>query len=264
MAELVSQVRIARYHQASGPEAFDDLVVNEKPCTIYLNGEELVTLLCSPEGLRELAVGFLAGEGFINSLSDIKSIDFVEDTSQVFIELVGKKEIVHKTFLRRYLTTGCGKGVSFYNFSDARLCRQVEGELKITPKEILDMMRRLQDESNLHKETGGVHSAALGHNGVVVLKKEDIGRHNAIDKIFGHCLLRGISLEDKVLLVSGRVSSEIILKVIKMGIQILISRSAPTDLAVSFAQDYGVTLIGFARGHRFNVYSCPERVLFEL
>jgi FdhD protein len=121
-------------------------------------------------------------------------------------------------------------------------------------------VREFQHRSQVYRTTGGVHSAALCDTGSILLFNEDIGRHNAIDKIFGECILRDISVDDRIIITSGRVSSEILLKVIKRNIPILISKSAPTDLGVRLANDLGVTLVGFVRGERMNVYSNGWRV----
>jgi FdhD protein len=124
-------------------------------------------------------------------------------------------------------------------------------------------MRDFQDRSEVFKNTGGVHAAALSSADGIELFSEDIGRHNAVDKVFGRCLLENIETKDKLLLVTGRISSEILLKVARRGIPALVSKSAPTDSGVKLAEKLGITLIGFVRGHRMNVYAHAERVLAD-
>ena len=131
----------------------------------------------------------------------------------------------------------------------------------VTPGQVWNLSDRLEEMSVLFQQTGGVHNAALCAPTEVILFYEDVGRHNAVDKIFGRAFLNGISLEDKILVFSGRVSSEIVIKVGKMGLPVIISRSAPTDLGIEMAEKLGITIVGFAKGERMNVYTYPERIL---
>jgi FdhD protein len=166
-------------------------------------------------------------------------------------------------FLKRYINPCCGRGrASFYFSNDALLCKAVTAENKVARSEVSAMVEALQNRSRLFRRTGGVHNAALAEDGRIIIFQEDIGRHNTLDKIFGQCFCEEIALRDKVIVFSGRVSSEILLKIAKMGAPILVSRSAPTDLALELADDLGITVIGFARGQRFSVYSHPERVAY--
>ncbi|MTV47510.1 formate dehydrogenase accessory sulfurtransferase FdhD [Heliobacillus mobilis] len=244
----------------AGWEERDDVLVKEWPLTIYVNGQEIVTLLTSPEHIEDLAVGFLSAEGFIQDPGQITDLRGDYSKGQVFVEST-LSSIAEKTFMKRYITTGCGKGTTFYDVTDARMSRNLEeNKLKVSPSQILRLMRDMQGMSQLYQQTGGVHSAALCDGEKVVIYREDIGRHNATDKIMGKCFREGISLKDKLLLTSGRISSEILLKVAKMGIAIIVSRSAPTDLAVRLGQELGMTIVGFVRGQRMNLYSHPWRV----
>lgn len=238
-----------------------DVVVRETPVTLFLNHQELVTLVCSPGELRELAVGFLCAEGMLHKKEGLKDITINESEGLVRIETFQKTRS-EETFLKRIIASGCGRSrASFYFINDARDLPNVVSNLKITPREILSLTGELENRSSLFRKTGGVHSAALCSREGVVLYYEDIGRHNAVDKITGKCLLENISYRDKILVFSGRISSEILIKVAKMGIPLIISRSAPTELAVKLAQDMGITVVGFAREGRLNVYTHPERVV---
>lgn len=258
MSEGTVQVRIQRITDRERIET-EDTVVREFPLTIILNNQELVTLLCSPAKLKYLALGFLASEGLIKSKADVKSLLLDDRRGVARVETTGATAMEQGSVFKRFITTGCGKGAAFYSPADVGQAK-VESGVSISPERVFSLMKEFQARSEVFQETGGVHSAALSDGERILMFCEDIGRHNAIDKIFGECLWEGIPTPDRVILTSGRISSEILFKVAKRGIPILISRSAPTDLAVKTAQDLGITVIGFARGRRMNVYSYPQRV----
>jgi len=258
-SRLVSR-RIVRFKQGEIIDV-EDILIKEMALTIYLNDKELVTLLCTPEYMEELALGFLVSEGLIRNYGDITKLSLDSEQGQAWVETSKLEIIAEKLFLKRYITTGCGKGTSFYNVIDSALIKPNASQLKLNPEHIVLLMKNFQSLSQIYKETGGVHSSALGTSSEILIFREDIGRHNAVDKIVGDCFKKQVNLDDKILITSGRISSEILLKVAKMGISILISRSAPTDYAIKLAEETGVTVIGFVRGERFNIYSHKERVL---
>ncbi|NPV92394.1 MAG: formate dehydrogenase accessory sulfurtransferase FdhD [Firmicutes bacterium] len=260
LIERISQRPVWRCSRGEW-QHLDDLVVTEFAATIYLNGNELVTLLCSPEYLEDLAVGFLSGEGLLAGADDLESVKADYQLGQVWVTSRGTSVLAEKTFLKRYLTTGCGKGTTFYSLDDSLRAAPLESSLRIAQEKISESTRAFQDRSELFHQTGGVHSAALGDDGGIRLFREDLGRHNALDKLIGCCVREGIDPGGFFLMVSGRISSEILMKSVKAGLQIVISRSAPTSLAVDLAERLGVTLIGFARGGRFNVYCHRDRVV---
>jgi len=229
-----------------GKSQSEDTVVREFPLTVILNNQELVTLLCSPQDLDYLAIGFLASEGLIKGQDEIKQITVNEPVGAVHV--ITKKGFSGELVLKRLITSGCGRGTSFYSPT-------AQQELKIESSISLPAAR-----SQVFQATGGVHSAALADSQNIILFKEDIGRHNAIDKIFGECILKDIPTRDRIIITSGRISSEILLKIAKRGVPILISKSAPTNLGVKLANDLGVTLIGFVRGQRMNIYANEQRV----
>ncbi|HEX3030784.1 MAG TPA: formate dehydrogenase accessory sulfurtransferase FdhD [Bacillota bacterium] len=241
-------------------EELEDPVITEYPFTINFNGEEMVTLLCTPEHLEELAVGFLASEGLLRNRSQLQRTHLDVEKGLIDVEAEGQHNVARQLFLKRYITTGCGKGTSFYSGMDSSLIKPVESQLQIKAEDIFALMKQLQDRSELYRTTGGVHSAALATTDEMLIFREDVGRHNAVDKLFGRCFLEQLNLEDKILLTSGRISSEILLKMAKRGIAVLVSRSAPTDLAVRLADQLGITLIGFVRGSRMNIYTHRHKV----
>ncbi|MBT3362124.1 MAG: formate dehydrogenase accessory sulfurtransferase FdhD [Chloroflexi bacterium] len=257
--EHVEKLNIRRY-TGDGMEAMEDIVIKEAPITIILNNQELVTLLCSPIDLKNLGVGYLFSEGLLSEKSEIKKVSVDEDKGIVRVDTVSDTQMESDIPFKRLITSGCGRGASLYSLADAQTLAEVKSDMKITPNEVFALVKKFQNMSQIFKETGGVHSAALCNKTEILNFKVDIGRHNAIDKIIGECMLNDISMVDHVILTSGRISSEILLKVLKRNIPILISRSAPTSVGVKLAEDLGITLIGFVRGTRMNVYSHSDRI----
>ena len=235
----------------------EDLVVREAALTVYVNDRELATVVCSPVDLKFMVVGFLCAEGILLQLDDLEQITIDEEQGMAWVT-TSRNHLGEKAFLKRYVTPCCGRArTSFYFAADALLCKPVTATLQVPAETVFRLAEQLQEKSHLFRRTGGVHGAALARGEEVLIFQEDIGRHNTLDKIYGQCFLEGIPREDKVIVFSGRVSSEILLKVAKMGVPVLISRGAPTDLALQLADDLGVTVAGFARNSRCNLYSSP-------
>ncbi|MDO9536506.1 MAG: formate dehydrogenase accessory sulfurtransferase FdhD [Bacillota bacterium] len=255
-----SEVEIVRVRDSERNNE-KDLVVTETPLTVFLNNKEFVTLLCSPEKLDFLAVGFLRSEGLIQGSSDLRDLHVDHQKGIVYVRTADQSDLTEKLYGKRTITSGCGKGTIFFNVLDSLQSRPVESNLKIEAGRLLKLMSELQNDSILFKTTGGVHSAALADRDKILFSSEDIGRHNAVDKIAGECLLKNISLDDKILLSSGRLSSEIVIKGAKLRLPFIVSRSAPTSLGVELAEKLGVTLVGFARGRRLNIYSHADRII---
>jgi FdhD protein len=259
MDNETEQLPILKFTE-TGSSSGEDVVATESPLTIILNNRELVTLLCSPVGLRYLAVGFLFSEGLLKSKDDIKKIMVDDRRGVVRVETEGDEELASGALFKRFITSGCGRGASFYNAVDAVDQVKVESRAKISTLEVLALVKEFQQRSQLYRATGGVHSAALCDTKNIIVFGEDIGRHNAVDKIFGQCILNGLATDGHMIITSGRISSEILLKVARRNIPIIVSKSAPTNLGVRLAGNLGVTLIGFVRGKRMNVYTHAERI----
>lgn len=238
----------------------EDLVVEEYPLTLYLQGEEWLTLLCSPMDLEAMVYGFLKSEGMIQVAADVVSMTLDRDKGHAFIVLRDENPLSRALHGRRTQTSGCGKGITFYNVLDTINLRPISDDLVVSFEDLKRMMRTLNQSSELFKATGGVHSCALCNPTTIVDIKEDIGRHNALDKLIGQALLEGRDITESILMTSGRISSEILLKSARVGIPIIASHSAPTNLAVAEAQKLGITLIGFLRGNRCNVYCGESRI----
>lgn len=241
-------------------ENIKDIVTDEIPLTIYLNDDELLTLLCSPDSLKELSIGFFFSSGLIKSIDDVESVVIDKKRLSSYVALRNKEISSEFTFKRLY-TPGCGKGVIFYNVLDYMNRAEIKSDLKISSEKIAKLMRFFDKASVSFKETGGVHSAAFTDGEDILVFKEDIGRHNAIDKIIGEAVMKRLDMKKLIVLTSGRISSEIVQKIAKIQSPILISRSAPTDQAVKSADKINLTLIGFVRGQRMNVYTKDERII---
>lgn len=259
MREETEKLSILRVTE-QGRSRLEDVVVREFSLTIILNNQELVTLLCSPINLNYLAVGFLLSEGLIKDKEDIKKI--VVDDQRGVVQVEAKKDsgLASQPSFKQLVTSGGGRGAPYRHAPDAQGQAKVESDIEISAREVFALMDEFVLRSEVFRATGGVHSAALCNTKSILVFSEDIGRHNAIDKIFGECILKDIPTEGHLIITSGRVSSEILLKVAKRNIPLLVSKAAPTNLGVRLASDLGVTLIGFARGRKMNLYTNEWRL----
>ena len=246
-----------------GTSKIEDTVVREFPLTIFLNNKELVTLLCSPADLKYLVVGFLLSEGLVKGKGDIKKIIVDDQRGVVRVETNEEEEFANELIFKRFITSGCGRGTSFYSAADVQGQAKIESQIKISALEVFSLVKSFQHYSQIYRITGGVHSAALCDTTNILVFADDIGRHNAIDKIFGQCILKDIPANDRIVLSSGRISSEILLKVAKKNIPIIISKSVSTNLAVRLANDLGITLIGSVRGKKIKVYTNDWRIVTD-
>ena len=249
----------------SGPnvEGVVDEVASELPVRLVLNDRQLVTLLCTPSELEELAVGFLLSEGLLHERSAIRKLEFIESDAAVRIELTDLPADWDALFEKRTISSGCGKGITFTSYrmeTDGRI--EVAGQI-VSLTGIRNLLNDFRNISKLYLATGGVHSAALSDGKDLLFFSEDIGRHNAVDKLIGKAFLQSVPVKDKVLLTSGRVTSEIVTKAGRNRFPVLISRAAPSCMAINYAEDMGITLVGFARGDRMNIYTWPNRIRME-
>ncbi|MGA9351186.1 MAG: formate dehydrogenase accessory sulfurtransferase FdhD [Anaerolineae bacterium] len=251
---IASRSLIYSRYTANGMTIMEKKVVREAPVTVYVNGRELVTFLCTPQNLRYLALGFLYLEGLIGSLDEVALLRVCDEEEMIEVRLTHDVELP----TRRVLTSGCGGGTTFADLT--MQTSKVDSTLKVTPSQILGLMRRLYREAELYRTTGGVHTSALSDDQQLLVVASDVGRHNTLDKIQGQCLLEGIDTRDRILLTTGRLSAEMLNKAAKMQVPILVSRTSPTDLAVEMSKAWGITLIGYARGEQIHVYSGEERV----
>lgn len=244
-----------RVHRFRGThlESFDDNVAVESKVRIFVNGSETVTLSATPTNLRELVTGFLTTEEILKG-------DWCPE--KIILE-VNQKDIIANVELEGFISiesltvnSGCLGAISFSKETKTR----VNDSTSVAPSTILKLFREFQKRSTLYRETGCIHSAAVADREKILFTAEDVGRHNAVDKVVGWIALNRVSAAGKILLISGRISSDMVSKALKIKIPIILSRSAPTSLAIELAERAGITLVGFVRGERFNVYTNPERI----
>jgi FdhD protein len=234
-------------------------VAHEALITMYVNDTEWVTFLCTPLDLGHLAVGFLHSEGLIADPADIALLRVCdEDEGEIHARLL--KPVSLPT--RRVLTSGCGGGITFTDLAARR--EPLSSSRSVSPSQIAESMLQLYRGGEIHDRAGGVHTSALSDGRELYMVSEDVGRHNTLDKILGRSLLTGLSTAGKILVTTGRISSEMLGKAAHMRVPIVISRTSPTDLAIELAREWRMTLIGYVRGRNFNIYSGEWRVLGEV
>lgn len=236
-------------------EHFDAETIVEMPVSLTVNGKVWLTFMCTPVHLEELAVGFLYNEGIIDALDEVEDVHVCEHGDNVDVWLNHPAE--EPNAWRR--TSGCTGGVTAVDLLARPDVNFGANSLEVQPEAIGDLVEQLFESQSLYRETGGVHTSALSDGRNIVVVAEDIGRHNTLDKIAGLCL-RNFFPETRILITTGRISSEMLQKAARMDVPILISRTSPSSLSIEMAERYGITLIGYARRHRFNVYSNPHRV----
>ena len=236
------------------PEDLD--VVQEFPLRLQVNDREIATLIASPHDLRFLVAGFLRLQGFVSSVDDFQMLSVCQDFGYANVRIKG--ELPER--LKPVLTSGCGTGITFTlpdtGVSTAAHARQAPHP----PATIFALMEQLAKQADQYKSHGGIHSAAVGRDGKLILYAEDIGRHNTLDRIAGEALLKGIDLAGTMLVTSGRVSSEMAAKASLLGISLIASRTSPTDMAIRLCNEQGISLVGYVRGGRFTLYACPELI----
>lgn len=259
-------------------------VIAETPWILYVNQQELLTLMCTPTRLHCLALGFLRSEGLISSLADVWRLRVFTAEDRVYTyfpdagidgeltmrtceDAVGSIDVRLRNPLaprpeKRILTSGCGGGLTFDDLAGDR--EPLRSSLLVSAADVCAMMSHLQAAAQLYNESRGVHTSGLydGADGSLLVLAEDVGRHNTLDKIRGECLLANIPTEGRLLFTSGRVSTEMIGKAYKMGVPLVASRTSPTATSVRLARQWGITLVGYVRTSRLRVYAGHERLDF--
>jgi FdhD protein len=229
-------------------------VPEEAPLSIYVNGLELATFMCTPVQQEALALGFLANEGLITGLDEVVVLHLCAAGTCVDVWLSHAVERPARSFI----TSGCGGGLTFDDLSEQ--IEPLNSDRLVEPAQIQRLMRQLNSAGQLYREVRGVHTSALTDGERLLLVAEDVGRHNTLDKLRGLALLQKLDTQDLILLSSGRISSEMLNKAARMGLPVIVSRTSPTSLSIVLAQAWGITLVGYARQNRLNVYTGLERL----
>lgn len=232
-------------------------VIVEAPVSLTVNGETWLTFMCTPNHLEALGVGFLFNEGVIEGISDIADLRLCPTWDNLDIWLY--RSVDKPREWKR--TSGCTGGYTAATLHE--FARPHLNGLSIHPRRITELIDILFESQDLYRKVGGVHTSILTDGREIVLMAEDIGRHNSLDKLAGRYLLEGIELENKILLTTGRISSEMLQKAARIGAPVVVSRTSPSSMSIEMAEQLGITLIGYARRDRFNAYTHPER-LFDL
>ncbi|MGB2399762.1 MAG: formate dehydrogenase accessory sulfurtransferase FdhD [Candidatus Puniceispirillaceae bacterium] len=237
-------------------------VVAERPLTIYLNGQEIVTAMSLGDHIRELAVGFLYNQNMLSEDDVITDIDIDLDIDVVVVRT--EKQTNYESKLKKKIrTSGCAQGTVFGDIMDRFEQISLNPDVRLSVSQLMALSKTINTAPSLYLKAGAIHGCVLCTPERPVAYVEDIGRHNAVDKIAGHMFLNGISGHDKVFYTTGRLTSEMVIKTVIMNIPILVSRSGFTEAGVRLAREAGLTLIGRAKGSRFVALSAPERISFD-
>lgn len=242
--------------QCRGGECSDveDSLADEQRVIVRINSIQVLSLYCSPFQIRELVTGFIMTEGMAEGICT-ERMSIVYGPGEITVDVDAEGEVRTEG---GSVTSGCVGGMTFEKpLSEAARTDNVT----VSHEQLKGLFRQFVRRSHLYEETGCMHAAALCEPQEMICFAEDIGRHNAVDKVIGEAILEGEDFRGKIMLASGRLSSEIATKCAKWGIPVIVSRAAPTALAVRIADEQGITLLGFLRGERFNAYCHAHRIV---
>jgi len=239
-----------------------DYVAEEKPLHVFINKTHYATILCSPSNLKELAVGHLLSEGIVKSVGEIEKLSLKKEAAcnvklKSNIDLEKRLKLLQSS--SRIILSACG---SSSPYQPSKRVPKIKSNLTVKAEIVLNCVKRLNSVAETYRKTGGVHAAVIYTNeGKLVAFAEDVGRHNAVDKVIGIGALNKTVFSERFLALSGRLTGDIVLKTARVGLPIVASLAAAIDSGIAVAKEAGLTLIGFARGRRMNVYTFPERIL---
>jgi FdhD protein len=241
---------------------YEAQIIVEAPVSLTVNGEVWLTFMCTPVDLEALALGFLFNEGVIQSIEEVESVRLCASGDNVDVWLNHRVEQPRQW--RR--TSGCTGGVTAIEADGPQPNTEDLPEIMVNGSaihagQIGALIEALFESQELYRQSGGVHTSALSDGQKMTVVGEDIGRHNTLDKIAGRCLLEPVEMQRRILLTTGRISSEMIQKANRLGATIVISRTSPSSLSIKLARRWGITLIGYARRNRFRVYTHPQRII---
>ncbi|MFB3924439.1 MAG: formate dehydrogenase accessory sulfurtransferase FdhD [Syntrophales bacterium] len=247
-----------RSYEGVIPSDVRTTLIRETSLDIVFNGERLISLACTGNHLKELAIGYVRSEGLITTSEDIRAITVSKSKGSVRIST--GRDALYGLPTRKVIGSS---GARFRKAKKKPLLRKMTPGPVFSPDTVYRLMKGLLLSSKLHDVTRGTHCSALADSRKIIAAREDIGRHNTIDMLGGFSLLNKMDCSDKIILTTGRISSEIITKISRMGISVVISHSAPTSMAVELAASEGITLIGYVRGGKFRIYTHRERIIDE-
>ena len=256
--------RLSRLVQGIDHEgnAVETAVVTERPLTLFLNAREIVTMMTIGDHPDLLAIGFLYNQGMLKRDDAIIAIDYDDDISTVVVRTQRQTDYEEK-LKKKVQTSGCAQGTVFGDLMESFDTIELSQDARIKTSWLYELTKKINTEPSLYLKAGAIHGCVLCREDRPLVYMEDVGRHNAIDKIAGYMLMNDISADDKIFYTTGRLTSEMVIKCVKMGIPILVSRSGFTAWGVDLARKAGLTLIGRARGKRFVALSGAERIQFD-
>ena len=246
---------------ASG-QPVDLPVVTEKPLTIYLNRQEIVTAMTLGDRPQQMAVGFLYNQNMLQNGDHITAIDYDEELSVVIVRTAHETNYEAK-LQKKIRTSGCAQGTVFGDIMDRFDKIKLNPDMRISTRQLMHLSKAINTAPSLYLTAGAIHGCVLCTADKPLIYVEDIGRHNAVDKIAGYMFMENIAPEDKLFYTTGRLTSEMVIKTVLMGISVLVSRSGFTEAGVRLARQAGLTLIGRAKGSRFVALSGQQRIIFD-
>ena len=246
---------------ASG-QPIDLPVVTEKPLTIYLNRQEIVTAMTLGDRPQQMAVGFLYNQNMLQYGDQIIAIDYDEELSVVIVRTAHETNYEAK-LQKKIRTSGCAQGTVFGDIMDRFDKIKLNTDMRISTRQLMHLSKAINTAPSLYLTAGAIHGCVLCTADKPLIYVEDIGRHNAVDKIAGYMFMDNIASEDKLFYTTGRLTSEMVIKTVLMGISVLVSRSGFTEAGVRLARQVGLTLIGRAKGSRFVALSGQQRIIFD-
>jgi len=236
-------------------------VIKEDSLTIFLNNQEIVTLMCINDQPKNLAIGYLLNQNMIQNNEKIKSIDYEKELGVIVVR-TNTKTNFEKILRKKVTTSGCAQGTIFGNIYEEIKKIKIKSKAIIKHEWIYEISKKINLTPSLYLEAGAVHGCVINDKNQPMIYMEDVGRHNAVDKIAGYMFLKKINADDKIFYTTGRLTSEMIIKTVKMGIPILISRSGFTSWGVELAKQTNLTLIGRAKGKKYIILSGHHRVKY--
>ena len=240
----------------------DTSVTVERPLTIFLNGREIVTVMTIGDYPEYLAVGYLVNQNMLNSSDVISAVEYDNDIETVVVRTETETDFEDK-LTKKTLTSGCAQGTVFGDLMEKFEEIELSDAVELRTSQLFALIKAINTAPSLYLEAGAIHGCVLCQGDRPMIYMEDVGRHNAVDKIAGYMFLNGILGEDKIFYTTGRLTSEMVIKTVQMGIPILVSRSGFTAWGVELARQARLTLIGRARGRRFLALSGEHRIVYD-